>query len=127
MTDSTPTTPDPDNSATDITVGGSIEVDAQGQVAAADSGETPTETDNRINPATGQPYPPMGVPLNDQSDGPNDVEMSDNPDDVTGDRVYMSLAWHNVSKAEAQRIKDAALAVADPMSSYSVDFSDPVT
>jgi hypothetical protein len=121
MTDTTPpATPDPDNSASDISVGGSIEVDSQGQVAP-DAGGTVTQ-EQKVNPATGQPYPPMGVPVNaDSAD-----EVTDNPDEVPGDRVYMSLVWMNVNKDEALRIRDAALAAAGELTSYSVEFSAPV-
>jgi hypothetical protein len=115
MTDTTPATPDPaDSTATDITVGGSIQATADGEV-------TPTDTD----PNTGQPHVFVpGVPL-DQPGTDEDV-VSESPDDVAGDRVYMSLVWMNVTKDEALRIRDAALAAAGELTSYSVEFSSPV-
>lgn len=52
--------------------------------------------------------------------------ISDNPDDILGNNVYMSLSWMNISKGEALRIRDAAIAAANALSSFSVAFSSPL-
>lgn len=130
MTAATPT-PDP-------AVGGTAPATATPDTTPAATPTTDTATpttDPTTDPTTNTATPTVDVSTATANATPAGVDPttghpvpeSDNPNDVSGDNVYMSMTWSNLPKSVIVQIRDAALAASPEAADVSISFSDPIT